>query len=94
MHIWPQEQSSERKEIVDWFRKLRYYDIDPTGLLESTDPHTCHCSLDLSIGEKRYLVTIGSMAEAVERRDLNMNDKEKKTIKSHLKEVKLSPLYF
>ncbi len=21
---------------------LRYYNIDPPGLLESTDPHTCH----------------------------------------------------
>ncbi len=24
---------------------LRYYNIDPPGLLESTDPHTYHCSL-------------------------------------------------
>ena len=28
---------------------LRYYNIDPPGLLESTDPHTYHCSYDLSI---------------------------------------------
>ena len=28
---------------------LRYYNIDPPGLLESTDLHTYHCSYDLSI---------------------------------------------
>ncbi len=33
------------------------------------------------------LVTIGPTAEAVAWRDLNMNDKQKKTIKSHLKHV-------
>ena len=48
LHSQPRNSPVSSDCIID-NHELRYYNIDPPGLLESTDAHTHHCSYDLSI---------------------------------------------